>query len=149
MANAKISALPIATELQGSELIATVQNGYTKQTTVSKIKNYFVSTDITAEAGVDVDLNQSIYDDTFMFKISWSGGNGTAVYTLPDAVSHANRLIRFISDSTFNSQDHFDITPAVGQNLDGSTNAYRINKPYEGIAIWSDGTEWFVIQKKA
>ncbi len=149
MANAKISALPIATELQGSELIATVQNGYTKQTTVSKIKNYFVSTDITAEAGVDVDLNQSIYDDTFMFKISWSGGNGTAVYTLPDAVSHANRLIRFISDSTFNSQDHFDITPAVGQNLDGSTNAYRINKPYEGIAIWSDGIEWFVIQKKA
>ena len=149
MANAKISALPIATELQGSELIATVQNGDTKQTTVAKIKNYFVATHITAEADVDVDLNQSIYDDTFMFKVSWSGSNGLARYTLPDAVTHANRLIRFISDSTFASADHFDITPAAGQTLDGSSNAYRINKPYEGIAIWSDGVEWFVIQKKA
>ena len=149
MANAKISALPTATELQGSELIAVVQSGDTKQTTVSKFKNYFVSTDITAEAGVDVDLNQSIYDDTFMFKISWTGGNGTAVYTLPDAVAHANRKIRFISDSSFSSSDHFDITPASGQNLDGSSNPYRINKDYEGIAIWSDGVEWFIIQKKA
>ncbi len=149
MANLKISELPIALELQGSELIATVQNGDTKQTTVTKIKNYFVSTDITAEADIDVNLNQSIYENTFMFKISWSGINGQARYTLPDAVTHANRLIRFISDSTFSSQDHFDITPAVGQTLDGSSNAYRINKPYEGVAIWSDGTEWFIIQKKA
>ena len=149
MANSKISALPTATDLQGSELIATVQNGDTKQATVSKFKNYFVSTDVTAEAGVDVDLNQSIYDNTFMFKLSWTGGNGTAVYTLPNAVSHANRKIRFISDSTFASADHFDITPAVGQNLDGSSNPYRINKDYEGIAIWSDGIEWFIIQKKA
>jgi len=149
MANSKISALPTATELQGSELIATVQNGDTKQTTVSKFKNYFVSTDITAEAGIDVDLNQSIYDDTFMFKISWTGGNGTAVYTLPDAVAHANRKIRFISDSTFNSQDHVDVTPAAGQTLDGSSGRYRINKDYEGITVWSDGVEWFILQKKA
>lgn len=149
MANLKISELPQATEIQGNEILPLVQSGSTKQTTASKFKNYFVSTDITAEAGVDVDLNQSIYDDTFMFKLSWTGGNGTAVYTLPDAVAHANRLIRFISDSTFLSADHFDITPAVGQNLDGSSNPYRINKDYEGIAIWSDGTEWFIIQKKA
>ena len=149
MANSKISELPIATELQGSELIATVQNGDTKQTTVSKIKNYFVSTDITAEADVDVDLNQSIYDDTFMFKISWTGDNGTSVYTLPDAVAHANRKIRFISDSTFNSQDHVDVTPAAGQTLDGSSGHYRINKDYEGITVWSDGVEWFILQKKA
>jgi len=149
MANLKISALPVATDLQGGELIATVQNGDTKQTTVSKFKNYFVSTDITAEAGVDVDLNQSIYDNTFMFKISWTGGNGTAVYTLPDAVAHANRKIRFISDSTFNNQDHLDVTPAAGQTLDGGSTRYRINKNYEGITVWSDGVEWFILQKKA
>ena len=149
MANSKISELPIATGLQGGELIATVQNGDTKQTTVSKLKNYFVSTDITAEAGVDVDLNQSIYNDTFMFKFSWTGGNGTAVYTLPNAVSHANRKIRFISDSSFNSSDHLDITPAAGQTLDGISTHYRINKNYEGITVWSDGVEWFILQKKA
>ncbi len=149
MANLKISELPEGTLLQGDEVIAIVQSSTTKNVTVSKFKNYFVSTDITAEAGVDVDLNESIYDDTFMFKISWTGGNGTAVYTLPDAVAHANRKIRFISDSSFSAADHFDITPAAGQNLDGGANPYRINKDYEGIAIWSDGTEWFIIQKKA
>jgi len=149
MANAKISALPTATELQGNEIIPLVQSGLTKQTTASKFKNYFVSTDITAQAGVDVDLNAAIYDDTFMFKLSWTGGNGTAVYTLPNAVAHANRKIRFISDSTFNSQDHVDVTPAAGQTLDGSSGHYRINKDYEGITVWSDGIEWFILQKKA
>jgi len=149
MANSKISALPIATGIQGDEILPLVQGGETKQSTASKFKNYFVSTDIIAEAGVDIDLNNSVYDNTFMFKISWTGGNGTAVYTLPDAVAHANRKIRFISDSTFSSSDHFDIIPASGQTLDGNSSQYRINKNYEGIAIWSDGIEWFIIQKKA
>ena len=149
MANAKISALPIATELQGSELIATVQSGDTKQTTVSKFKNYFVSTSITAQDTDNIDLSSSIYDNTFLFKISWSGGNGLAICNLPSAVLNANRMIRFISDGTFEAADHFDITPSGGQTLDGSSNAYRINKSYEGVAIWSDGVEWFIIQKKA
>lgn len=149
MANAKISALPTATELQGSELIATVQNGDTKQTTVSKFKNYFVSTSITAQDTDNIDLSSSIYDNTFLFKISWSGGNGLAICNLPSAVLNANRMIRFISDGTFEAADHFDITPSGGQTLDGSSNAYRINKSYEGVAIWSDGVEWFIIQKKA
>jgi len=84
-------------------------------------------------------------------KLSWTGGSGTAVYTLPDATTsnNTNRFIRFISDSTFATNTHVDLTPAAGQKLDDSSNAYRINKAYEGIAIWSDGTEWFVIQKKA
>ena len=150
MANLKISELPQATEIQGNEILPLVQSGSTKQTTASKFKNYFVSTDITAEAGVNVDLNASIYDDTFMFKLSWTGANGTAVYTLPSAVTHENRKIRIISDGTFTgSAKHVDVTPAVGQNLDGSTNLYRINKDYEGITVWSDGVEWFILQKKA
>lgn len=150
MANLKISGLPVSTEIQGNEILPLVQGGTTKQVTVSNLKNYFVSTDITVEAGVDVDLNAAIYDDTFMFKFSWTGANGTAVYTLPDAVAHIHRKIRFISDGTFTgSAKHVDITPASGQTLDGSSNAYRINKDYEGITIWSDGVEWFILQKKA
>jgi len=57
--------------------------------------------------------------------------------------------MRFISDSTFSTNTRIYLTPATGQNLDGSTNYYEINKAYEGIKIWSDGTEWFIIQKKA
>jgi hypothetical protein len=33
--------------------------------------------------------------------------------------------------------------------LDGSTNYFEVNVPYEGIKIWSDGNEWFIIQSKA
>ena len=149
MANSKISALPIATELQGSELIATVQNGETKQSTLYGLKNYIVPTSITAQDTDNIDLSNAIYDNTFLFKISWSGGNGLATCNLPSAVLNANRMIRFISDGTFVAADHFDITPSGSETLDGSLNAYRINKSYEGVAIWSDGVEWFIIQKKA
>ena len=75
------------------------------------------------------------------------GGSGTATYTLPTATSSTNRVIRFISDSSFETNTRVDITPAGSDNLDGANTA-TINKDYEGIALWSDGTEWFVIQKK-
>jgi hypothetical protein len=58
-------------------------------------------------------------------------------------------VLRFITDSTFSASTRVDITPASGQNLDGATTAYESNKAYEGIALWSDGTEWYIIQKKA
>jgi len=151
MADKKISQLNSATPLQGDESIVVVQGGETKKSTMHNIKNYIVAVHLTAEANVDVDLGVSTYENTRMFKFSWTGGNGTAVYTLPDATTNQNRLIRFIADSTFTSSKHVDITPIDGQNLDGGANSnrYRINKDYEGIAIWSDGTEWFIIQKKA
>ena len=151
MADKKISQLNDATELQGDENIVVVQSSETKKATIHQIKNYIVATHLTAEADVDVDLGASTYDNTRMFKFSWTGGNGTSVYTLPDASTNQNRIIRFIADSTFTSVKHVDLTPIDGQNLDGgvSGNKYRINKSYEGIAIWSDGVEWFIIQKKA
>ena len=70
---------------------------------------------------------------------------------MPDATAtnSTNRIIRIISDSTFTTSTHADLTPASGQNLDGATTAYRINKAYEGITVWSNGTEWFIIQAKA
>ena len=151
MADSKITQVNSATALQGDENIVVVQSSETKKATLHQIKNYIVAVHLTAEADVDVDLGVSTYKNTRMFKFSWTGGNGTAVYTLPDATTNANRIIRFIADSTFTSSKHVDITPMNGQTIDGgaSSNTYRINKDYEGIAIWSDGAEWFIIQKKA
>ena len=151
MANKKISELNTASALQGDESFVLVQDGETKKSTLHKVKNYIVAVHLTAEADVDVDLGVSTYNDTRMFKFSWTGGNGTAVYTLPDATTNENRIIRFVADSTFTTAKHVDLTPINGQTLDGgaSSNRYRINKDYEGIAIWSDGVEWFIIQKKA
>ena len=146
MADKKISQLGSATALQGDETFAIVQSSVTKKATLHQVKNYIVAEHLTAEADVDVDLGS--YTNVIMFKFSWTGGNGTAVYTLPDATTNTNRLIRFIGDSTMQSTRHIDLTPVSGQNLDGSSSAYRINKDYEGVAIWSDGSEWFIIQKK-
>jgi len=152
MANKKISALNAATALQGSELIPVVQSSETKYSTIKDIVNYLAPTALTVSvAGGTIDLGSSTYDDAELIVLTWSGATGTVELTLPDATAtnSTNRVIRIISDSTFTTSTHADLTPASGQNLDGATDAYRINKAYEGITVWSNGTEWFVIQAKA
>ena len=67
---------------------------------------------------------------------------------LPTAASHTNRVIRFLSNSGYANATRTELTPIGGDTLDGSTGAYVINKQYEGIQVWSDGIEWFIIQKK-
>lgn len=99
-------------------------------------------------------ITGSEYENVSFIKLSWSGSNGTCNINLPDctASENVNRILGFISDSTFTTATHADLRPlkGSGQSLDGSTTqAYRINKDYEGIRVWSDGTEWFIIQKKA
>ena len=149
MADKKISELTSASALTGQEIVPIVQSSSTKKTTTHDISNKYISKSQTAQAGVDIDLDSSDYDYAKIIKLSWSGANGTAVYTLPDAANHTDRVIRFISNSTFHNNTHVELTPKSGQTLDGSADDYDINKAYEGIAIWSDGTEWFIIQKKA
>lgn len=152
MADKKISQLNAATALQGSELIAVVQSSTTKYSTIKDVVNYLVPTTLTVSVtGGTVDLGSSTYDHSELIVLSWSGTTGTVELTLPDATStnSTNRVIRIISDSTFTTSTHADLTPASGQNLDGATDAYRINKEYEGITVWSNGTEWFIIQAKA
>lgn len=146
MADRKISQLSTATSLTGAEIFPLVQSSTTKQASINDVKNFLIATNLTAEASVNVDL--STYTNAYIFHLSWSGNNGTATYTLPSASSSTNRVVRFITDSTFNTNTRVDLTPASGDTLDGAASAYEINKSYEGIAIWSDGTEWFIIQKK-
>jgi len=152
MADKKISELTAATALQGNELIPVVQSSTTKYSTIKDIVNYLKPTTLTVSvAGGTVDLGSSTYTNSELIVLSWSGATGTIELTLPDATAtnSTNRIIRIISDSTFSSSTHADLTPASGQNLDGATDAYRINKAYEGITVWSNGTEWFIIQAKA
>ena len=63
--------------------------------------------------------------------------------------TNTNRAFRIITDSTYTTNTKADLTPIAGQTLDGSSDAYRINKAYEGIKVFSNGVEWFIIQKKA
>lgn len=149
MADKKISELNSASALTGTEEIAVVQSSTTRKATINDISNYIIAKEDTVMDGDIVDMESSSYENARMVHLIWSGANGTATYTLPSASTNTNRVIRFISDGTFNVNTRVDLTPASGDTLDGSTNAYEVNKAYEGIAIWSDGSEWFVIQKKA
>lgn len=158
MPNLPISGLPVADALSGDELFAIVQNGVTKQVSEHKITNYLIPTNLTVYNGSNPTpeffITGSTFDDSTEIKLSWTGVTGTCDVYLPDctAANNVNRVINFISDGTFSSSTHADLRPlkGSGQTLDGSSSsAYRINKSYEGIRVWSDGTEWFIIQKKA
>lgn len=148
MANKKISDLPIASELQGGELFAIVQDGTTKSTTLNKIDNYLIPTNLTVFTGVTVNLSDEVYKDIILLRLTWSGENGTQTLNLPTALDNTNRIIRIISNGGYQVATRTELTPIGGDTLDGGTAAYVINKPYEGIQVWSDGIQWFIIQKK-
>ena len=143
----KISQLDSASALQGNESFPLVQSNTTKKAEIYDIHNYIVPTDLTVSATQTVNLSD--YPNSFLVKLSWSGGTGNMTLNLPSAASSVNRTLRFASDSSFTTNTRVYLTPIGGDTLDGSTNYYEINKMYEGIKIWSDGVEWFIIQKKA
>lgn len=145
----KISQLNAVSSVQPSDLLAVVQGGETKKATVSHLENYLVPSNITVSDGDTVNLSDSAYSDSMLIRLSWSGANGTMILNLPSASDNTNRLMRFISNGGFNNATRVELTPINSETLDGSTNAYVINKEFEGIQVWSDGVEWFIIQKKA
>ena len=149
MADKKITQLNNATALLGTEILVAVQNGETKQTTVNKIKNTLVPYNLTVEAGQTVNLSSSIFEQAMLIKLTWSGASGNMTLNFPSASDNVNRAIRFISNGGFETNTRVYLTPSGSDTLDGSSNYYEINKTYEGIKIWSDGSEWFIIQKKA
>lgn len=147
MANLPISQLPQSTPLQGDEVFALVQSSTTKKADIHSVKNYILPTNLTLVK--DTTVNLSSYPDSFLIKLTWFDEvSGTMVLNLPSAASSTNRTMRIISDGGFATNTRVHLTPIGGDTLDGSAAYYTINKAYEGIKIWSDGVEWFIIQKK-
>lgn len=146
----KISELNAATELQGTEAFPLVQSSETKKATISQVINYIHNTNITVSPDVNIDLDNSLYDNSRMIKLTWSGSSGNMVLSLPDAstTKNINRIIRIVTNGGFNTNTRVRLTPIAGQTLDGSSNYYELNVSYEGLMLWSDGSEWFIIQKK-
>ena len=149
MADKRISELTSITTLDGTENVVYVQTGETKKGTVNDITNYIVGANITVNPDTTINLDDSQYDNIKLVKLMWSGDAGNMTLNLPTASTHKNRAIRFISNGGFETNTRVYLTPQSGDTLDGSTNYYQINKPYEGIYVWSSGDEWFIIQKKA
>lgn len=80
--------------------------------------------------------------------ITWVGGSGTHNLTLPSAAAIPYRFLRIVNNSTVTAQDKVDIYASGAETIDGAS-FYRINKVYNGIAVWSDGSNWTVIQAKS
>ena len=86
-----------------------------------------------------------------LIDISWDGlGSGNYTLNLPSASLLTHRNIRIITDGSLDNgaQDKIFLTPASGDTIDGGAN-FELSKRYESVSIWSDGTEWIVIQAKA
>jgi hypothetical protein len=155
MSNKKISQLTETTDLVSADEFVVVDGGTTKKITFGNLQkeviNYLVPKNITVSNGNNIDLGASDYDSSELIRLTWSGSNGNMTMTLPDctASNNTNRVIRFISDRTFSTNTRVYLAPASGQTIDNSSNPYEINKAHEGIQLWSDGVEWFIIQKKA
>ena len=101
---------------------------------------------VTASAG-----GSSTYSaNNNIVEIGWTGGNGTYVLNIPSAATIPYRNIRFVTNSTFpnGASDKVQITAQAGETIDGAA-FFEISKVYEGVSIWSNGTEWIVIQAKA
>ena len=115
------------------------------------IVNHLDPVTLTVSDGNTYDLGETVYDEAELILLTWSGGNGTATITLPDvaASKNLNRSKRIITDGTFTNATHANLTPVGSQNIDGSNSATDLNRAYEGIKLWGNGTEWFIIQKKA
>lgn len=149
MANLKISELTLATNPTGEELLVAVQGTTTKKIKINQVLNYITPTSLTVSDGETVDLGDEEYDEVEMIRLHWDGANGSMTLNLPDATVSTNRVLRFISNGGFQTATRVELTAVSGQTIDGSTSSYTINKEYEGIQLWSDGVEWFIIQKKA
>jgi hypothetical protein len=82
--------------------------------------------------------------------LSWTGGNGVYTLNLPLASANTNRLIRITTDGSLaaGAGDKIDITATGGETIDGNPS-FQISKQYEGLAVFSTGSEWIIVQAKA
>ena len=97
------------------------------------------------------DTTTAITASGTLFKLQYTSSlNGNHIVELPDASIPSNtyRKMRFISDNTVTANHTFTISGSNNQLIEGSAT-YLINRGYEGVMLWSDGTNWFRIQSKA
>jgi len=116
--------------------------------------------EITMGPGGVLWLTGSAYANDYIYKLGWSGGNGTANIYLPstdplqgstrDATGY-KRMIRFIGDNTLTASTKIHINVSGSDAIDGAAGGwYEVSKAYEGIMVYGVSVgEWFVIQKKA
>jgi hypothetical protein len=139
---------PVDTANKGSELANSLREAYT----IDDIASYtYTGTTATLEPEfmtVTPGGSSTITTDKNIVDLTWSGGSGTHTLTLPSATAIPYRFLRIVNNSTVTAQDKVDIYAPGTETIDGQAY-YRINKEFNGIAVWSDGSNWIVIQAKS
>ena len=102
--------------------------------------------DITCSAGGTTTFDRN--DNCNIYLLDWNGANGSHVYNLPTAASIANVVLRFASNGSFNNSTNFVIDASGAELIDGQST-YTLNRAHHGVALYSTGQEWLVIQAKA
>ena len=115
-------------------------NEYILNNSITRIIPYFLQASPLGSSDYDTDYN--------MVDIDWVGGSGTYVLNIPSATEIPYRVIRVSNNATVGAQDKIHVTPPLGETIDGAA-FYNIQKPFNGISAWSDGTRWVVIQAKS
>ena len=142
----------VDTKNKGSKQANSMRDAYTLEELGESI-NIFIQDNsvtrlvpefITATPGgsVQVLTTKNIID------LTWSGGSGVFDLILPSATDIPYRFLRIVNDATVVASDKVHVVAPVGETIDGAA-FYVINKAYNGCAVWSDGSNWVVIQAKS
>jgi len=126
--------------VSGSNTTLSTPNGYVGQIAVAHEKTPQIETGSSGGTTNSTDGKDFYY-------LKWTGGNGNETFNLPNATTNQYRTLQFITNSTVTANTTWTLDAFVTQTIDGSAT-YTINRAYEGIKLWSDGTEWIIIQAK-
>ena len=142
----------VETENKGSAQVNAMRDSYTIEELSQFVNEYILNNSISRIIPYFLQASpsgSSDYDTAYnMVDIDWVGGSGTYVLNIPSAVANPYRVIRVSNNATVGAQDKVHVTPPLGETIDGAA-FYNIQKPFNGISVWSDGTRWVVIQAKS
>ena len=142
----------VDTTNRGSATANAMRDAYTIEDIGSAVDTYIIENGITKLIPEFITVGPgttTVYtSNRNIVDLTWSGGSGIHVFQLPSASSIPYRVIRITNNSTVIASDKVHVTPIVPETVDGDPY-YVLNKPYNGVTVWSDGTNWTVIQAKS
>jgi hypothetical protein len=128
--------------------ILTIENG--NSVDLSSIQSTLIPHILIGEPGGVTDYAvEELPSNMVLLRWGQEGITGHHSVYLPPIDGNVFRSIRFITDSTVDANEQIWIYPQAGATIDGSVGPLQIDRFYEGLSIWNDGIEWYVIQAKA
>ena len=128
--------------------ILTIENG--NSVDLSSIQSTLIPHILIGEPGGVTDYAvEDLPSNLVLLRWGQDGVNGHHSVYLPPIDGNVFRSIRFITDSTVDANEQIWIYPQAGATIDGGVGPLQIDRFYEGLSLWNDGIEWYVIQAKA